>query len=122
MRFVKFVNIKKRNSYIRSKFVFRSRIMISKEEVIHIAKLARLELSEQEIEKMQKDLSSIFDYFNVLKKVKTKKLSTIDQSMVLNENVFRKDEVLEKNSSLANNLIQATPDKKERYIKVKAVL
>ena len=96
--------------------------MISKEEVKHIAKLARLELTEKEIEKMQKDLSSIFDYFNVLKKVKTKKLSTIDQSMVLNENVFRKDEVLEKNSSLANNLIQATPDKKERYIKVKAVL
>ena len=42
--------------------------MISKEEVQHIAKLARLELTPQEIEKMQKDLSAIFDYFELLKK------------------------------------------------------
>ena len=42
--------------------------MISKEEVEHIAKLARLELSDKETEKMQKDLSAILDYFNLLKK------------------------------------------------------
>ena len=42
--------------------------MISKEEVEHIAKLARLELAPVEIEKMQKDLSAILDYFNLLKK------------------------------------------------------
>ena len=41
--------------------------MISKEEVEHIAKLARLELTEKEIEKMQKDLSAILDYFDLLK-------------------------------------------------------
>ena len=38
--------------------------MISKEEVLHIAKLARLELTEEEVEKMQKDLTEILDYFN----------------------------------------------------------
>ncbi len=43
-------------------------IMISKEEVEHIAKLARLELTESEVKKMQKDLSAILDYFNLLKK------------------------------------------------------
>ena len=42
--------------------------MISKEEVQHIAKLARLELTETEVEKMQKDLSAILDYFNLLQK------------------------------------------------------
>ena len=46
--------------------------MISKEEVRHIAELARLELSEKEIEKMQKDLSAILDYFDLLKKAPTK--------------------------------------------------
>jgi aspartyl/glutamyl-tRNA(Asn/Gln) amidotransferase C subunit len=104
--------------------------MISKEEVKHIAKLARLELgtsssqasTEKEIEKMQEDLSSVLDYFNLLKKVKTKKLSTIDQSMVLNGNVVRKDEISEKISNLSNNLIQAAPDKKDDYIKVKTIL
>ena len=42
--------------------------MISKEEVEHIAKLARLELTGKEVEKMQKDLSAILDYFDLLKK------------------------------------------------------
>ena len=37
--------------------------MISKEEVEHIAKLARLELTEKEVGKMHKDLTAILDYF-----------------------------------------------------------
>ena len=40
--------------------------MITKEQVQHIASLARLKLTEQEIEKFQKDLSSILEYFEVL--------------------------------------------------------
>ena len=43
--------------------------MISKDEVKHIAKLARLELTEKEVEKMQKDLSEILGYFDLLKRV-----------------------------------------------------
>ena len=50
--------------------------MISKDQVKHIAKLARLELTEKETEKMQHDLSAILDYFNVLKKVKSQKIKT----------------------------------------------
>ena len=42
--------------------------MISKEQVTHIAKLASLELKEEEVAKYQKDLSEILDYFDTLKK------------------------------------------------------
>ncbi len=35
---------------------------ITREDILHIADLARLELEESEIESMQKDLSSILDY------------------------------------------------------------
>jgi len=45
--------------------------MISKQEVEHIAKLARLELTDAEIEKMQKDMSEILGYFDLLKKAGT---------------------------------------------------
>ena len=94
--------------------------MISKEEVKHIAKLARLELSEEEIVKMQKDLSSILDYFEILKKAKSS-----SQKEVIGEklaNATRQDFALEKDSKLVNNLIAAAPDKKDSYIKVKSVL
>lgn len=96
--------------------------MINRDEVKHIAKLARLELTEQEVEKMQKDLSSVLDYFNLLKKIKTSKHSPVVRTTGLNRNAAREDEIVEKPASLANNLIAAAPNRKDEYIKVKAIL
>ena len=96
--------------------------MISKGDVVHIAKLARLELTEKEVKKMQKDLSSILDYFNVLKGAPQTNADLDADLRRQRENVLRKDKVLEKPAGLANNLVQMVPEKKEGYIKVKAVL
>lgn len=98
--------------------------MISKDEVLKIAKLARLELSEKEIEKMQKDLSSILDYFNLLKeapKLKTEKIVRRPTSYGL-RGATRKDEVIKRPEDLANNLVKHAPGKKDNYIKVKSIL
>ena len=94
--------------------------MISKDEVKHIAKLARLELTEKEITKMQKDMSVILDYFDLLKKA---------PKLVKSAKVFfggdlkatRKDEALSSHD-IRDELIAAAPDKKDDYIKVKAIL
>lgn len=94
--------------------------MISKEEVKHIAKLARIELKEEEVEKMQKDLSSILDYFEVIKSAKLKSKSKIGKK--IEENILRKDEASSKNLSFTNNLVARAPDKKDGYIKVKSIL
>lgn len=92
--------------------------MISKEEVEHIAKLARLELTKKEIEKMQKDLSSILDYFNLLKKA-PKPAAKKGSDNVMKP---RKDETISRNEGVAGKIIAAAPDKKDDYIKVKAIL
>lgn len=94
-------------------------LMISKEEVQHIAKLARLELTEQETEKMQKDLTAILDYFEVLKGAPK---PGVELHLVKPNNATRKDVAVQKPASLANNLIAGAPDKKDNYIKVKAIL
>ena len=92
--------------------------IITKEEVIKIAKLSRLELTEEEIKKMQKDLSGILDYFNLLKKVKSKvKIS----DLIKKEESLRKDQANPQLDSVVKKLIEAAPDKKENYVKVKAV-
>jgi aspartyl-tRNA(Asn)/glutamyl-tRNA(Gln) amidotransferase subunit C len=44
---------------------------ITRDEVIHIAKLARLELSDAEIERYQHQLSSILEYADRLKTIET---------------------------------------------------
>ncbi len=94
--------------------------MISKEEVQHIAKLARLELTEKEVVKMQKDLSLILSYFNVLKKAP--KVAKITKAVKIVKNALRKDEVIQKPAGLASNLVAQVPDKKDNYIKVKSIL
>lgn len=91
--------------------------MISKEEVIHIAKLARLELTEKEIEKMQKDLSEILDYFELLKNAPKPEKTAVK---IANNKHLRKDEA--EHSNLSDDVLTLAPDKKDGYIKVKTVL
>ena len=92
--------------------------MISKEEVKHIAKLARLKLSEEEAVKIQKELSSILDYFNLLKEVGLKPIS---KKKDLFENVVREDLVKKQSPETINKLFETVPKKEKRYVRVKAV-
>ena len=94
--------------------------MISKEEVEKIAKLARLELSDGEIAKMQKDLSVILDYFNLLKKAPKLKDSGAPDSA--GNAVLREDKAIEQKRETVQKIISAAPDKKEDYLKVKTIL
>ncbi len=95
--------------------------MISKQEVQHIAKLARLGLSQKEIKKFEKELSSILDYAKKIKKIDVSKVRATTHPFFL-ENVTREDRVKKQKPTLANKLVEATPEKKGRYVKVKSVL
>jgi len=100
--------------------------MISKKEVQHIAKLARLGLSQKEIEKMQKELSLILDYFNLLKEVKTEKVKPASHSILTKpyyaKDVMRKDEIVKQPPEKINKLIEMASEKKQGYIRVKSIL
>lgn len=92
--------------------------MISKDETKHIAKLARLELTEKETVKMQKDLSKILDYVDLLKKAPKAKKNEIKRTDL---KATRKDEVIS-NHDIADKMIAQIPDKKDDFIKVKSIL
>lgn len=93
--------------------------MIKKEEVKHIAKLARLGLSEKEIEKFQKELSSILDYIEKLEEVDVSGTEATSHPFSA-ENVMREDEAVEKKNS--RELVDSAPDTKDKYFKVKSIL
>ncbi len=93
--------------------------MISKEEVWHIAKLARLGLTEEEVEKFQKELSSILDYIEKLTKVDVSNIEPLSHPFVA-DNVSRKDEVLLTGSG--EKLLKLAPEEKKGYLKVKSIL
>ena len=65
---------------------------LSRDQVKHIAKLARLSLTEEEVEKFQRQLSEVLEYMEVLNEVETEGVEPTAQVTGL-ENVFREDEV-----------------------------
>lgn len=65
---------------------------LTSDQVRHIAKLARLRLSEEEVKKFTPELSSIFGYIDMLSEVDTKGVEATAQ-VTGQENVFRADEI-----------------------------
>jgi len=92
---------------------------ISREEVLHIARLARVGLSEEEVERLTQQLSNILENFTVLQQVDTTNVPPTAQPIPL-QNVMKPDEIrpsLPQSEVLAN-----APQKEEEYIKIKIVL
>ena len=93
--------------------------MISKDEVKHIAELARIGLAGEEIEKFSKDLSAILDWMEELKKVDVKKVEPTDHITGLH-NRIREDNIREFRD--VRGIKELFPEEKDGYDKVKSVL
>ncbi len=65
---------------------------ISKEEVLHVAHLARLNLTEDELEKMTGQLDNILSYFDKLGELDTSNIEPTTHAFQLS-NAFREDTV-----------------------------
>ena len=92
---------------------------LTDEEVRHIALLARLGISEAEVEKFRNQLSSILENFDILSQVDTEGLAPTAQSVAL-ENVYRPDEA--KPSLPVDEVLANAPEKEDNSFKVNAVL
>jgi len=92
---------------------------VSKEEILHIAKLANLKLADEEIPEYLKNLQDILNFANSLDKAPIEGLDTSVGTMD-NYNVFRKDEikVFEDNKALLQN----APEQEENMFKIPKVI
>ena len=93
---------------------------LTKEEVLKLAKLARLQVTDAEVDKYVHELGDILNYVELLSSVDTDGLEPTNQVTGLNS-VYRKDEVVEYQTQPAD-LLSASPDKKDGYIKVKRMI
>ncbi len=92
---------------------------LSREEVLQIALLARLGLTEAEVDRLREQLSNILENFEVLQQVDTSGVSPTAQSIAL-QNVVSDDEVT---ASLPPSQILANaPRKDKNFFRVRAVL
>ncbi len=92
---------------------------LSREEVLHIARLARLGLAEADIDRLSEQLSNILENFEVLQQVDTTDVTPTAQSIAL-QSVVREDEVAP--SLPSSEVLANAPRKEGDFFRVRAVL
>lgn len=91
---------------------------INKEELEHLAKLARIELDPGEEEKLLADLGNILDHFKELQALDTSNVAPMTGGTDLT-NVLRADDERENTNRGAG--VDAFPESKNGYLKVPPV-
>jgi len=92
---------------------------LSQEQVLHIARLAKLGLTEDEVERMSEQLSNILEKFEILNKVDTTDVPPTAQPNALT-NVLKDDVV--KPSMPQDEVLANAPQRDGDYFRVKVVL
>ena len=93
--------------------------MLSREEVLHIARLARLALTDDDVEKFRVQLSDILEHFEALKRLDTADIQPTAQSIPL-ENIMRDDIVVP--SFSPDDILANAPRREEDSFRVRPVL
>ena len=96
--------------------------MISKEEVLNLAELARLKLSDTEVESLQKDISNILEYVGQVSAVSAR--NSTEEKPTL-RNVMREDTPRTKDDLIANkeeSLRAAFPKREGQYNVVRKII
>jgi aspartyl-tRNA(Asn)/glutamyl-tRNA(Gln) amidotransferase subunit C len=92
---------------------------VSREEVLHIARLARVNLAEDEITRLSEQLSNLLDNFEVLQQVDTEGVPPTAQSVML-RSVMREDEIAA--SLPPEDILANAPRREGDCFRVRAVL
>lgn len=92
---------------------------LSREEVEHVALLARLALSEEEKERFRTQLSSILEYVEIISRLETAQIEPIYHVLPL-QNVFRPDGI--KKPFSRKEVLQNAPEQDDGYFKVPRII
>ncbi len=93
---------------------------ITREDVLHLAKLSNISLSEEQIEPLKKDLDNIVGYISQLDELDTEGVEPTYQCFDM-QNVWREDNIVEFEAK-REDLLALTKETEDNQIKVPKVL
>ena len=94
-------------------------MLIDKDTVKHISKLAKISLEEKKIENLSKDLTSIMKFIENLNKLNTDKTHPL--TSIINSSLkSRIDEV--KDGKIRDQILKNSPEKNEEFFVVPKVI
>ena len=94
-------------------------MQVSKEEILHIAKLAKLNLKEEEVETYMGHLEEILNFANAVNQAP---IDGLEETIGANDayNMFRKDEIVQ--CIDREELLQNAPESQEGMFKIPKVI
>jgi aspartyl-tRNA(Asn)/glutamyl-tRNA(Gln) amidotransferase subunit C len=99
--------------------MYNQTMAVTIKDVEHVAKLARLGLSEKEKETLVKQLSAILDYAETINKLDTKNVAPTSHAIPM-KNVFRQDEL--KPFEDIKAILANAPDERDNMFSVPKIM
>ena len=93
---------------------------IKREDILHLANLSEISLSEAQAKALEKDLRGIIEYISQISELDTDNIEPTYQVFEM-ENVWREDEILKQDAS-REDLLALTKESYDNQIKVPKVL
>jgi aspartyl-tRNA(Asn)/glutamyl-tRNA(Gln) amidotransferase subunit C len=93
---------------------------LTRDDVLKLARLARLQLTDEEVETFRKEISEVLGYVKQLDDVDVTGLAPTSQVTGL-KNVMRDDEVVDYGVS-AKDLLKLAPKTQDGHVKVKRMI
>ena len=94
--------------------------MITKEEIKKIASLAKIDISNDELDNYSNQISKILEYMSVLEEVDTSKVDDSSNSIIENNQFLREDKIEE--SLGRDEVMKLAPESDGVYFKVPKVI
>ena len=92
---------------------------LTRDEVLHVARLARVGLTEEDVTRFRQQLSQILDHFESLSRIDTEGVPPTTHTLPL-EGVMAPDEV--RPSLTHDEVLANAPLEQDGYLRVRAVL
>lgn len=96
-------------------------LTMTREEILHLASLARIKLTDEELQGLETDLPKILDYVSVVSDIVG---TDVDLSPEIGAryNVFREDEITNEPAEYTEALLGEMPETDGQFLKVKKIL
>lgn len=92
---------------------------ISREDIEHLAKLSRIGVSEEEIERFRGDLGEILGYVS---EIKNASMGELEPVLGEHRNILRDDTNPHEGGLFQEDLLNALPNREGNYARVKKIL
>lgn len=94
--------------------------LLTKEEILHLAKLAGLTLNDSQLRRLPNDLSSVIEYMSKIKTLDTTGIKETSQVTNL-KNVFREDMIEKERMLTQEEALSNAKNTYNGYFRVKAI-